>query len=804
MTVWFRFSIILIFLLITQSIFSQDYTVIFGIVSDKLNKPVDFVNVSLLNTPIGTSTDKSGHYELKIPGNDTVTLVFSSVGFKPVHRKIIPGQDKRVEINQKLDIHIRYLDEIDIEDQRDKSPSLQRLDPKHANILTGFSGNVEAIIKTLPGVSSNNELSSQYSVRGGNFDENLVYVNDIEIYRPFLVRSGQQEGLSFINSDMVSSILFSAGGFDAKYGDKMSSVLDIQYKKPRAYESTVTLSLLGTSVHFEGISPDRRFTHISGFRYQTSQYVLKSLDVKGDYKPSFLDFQTYMTYDITDKFEIDVLGNLAQNKYLFVPENRETTFGTINEALKLKIYFDGREADKYLTYSGAVSAIYRPREKLNLKFIASTYQTDEKETFDIMGQYFLNELDKQLGSSKMGDSLMNIGVGTFLNHARNYLNIKVYNINHLGTLFKPKDKVQWGLAGQHEIFRNKINEWEMLDSAGYSVPYTDSIISLALVDSAEIFLKTNRLTSFIQNTHTFQFDSSDIHLTIGLRGNYWDHNNQLVMSPRIAFDLQPGRIKSLLFRFASGLYYQPPFYKEIRELSGKVNEKIKAQQSIHFVFGVDYQFKAWNRPFKLVTEIYYKHLNYLIPYHVDNVRIRYLGKNMAHGYATGIDTKVFGEFVPGIDSWASLSVMESKENIDDDEHGYIPRPSDQLVNFGMFFQDYLPKFPTYKVTLSLLFGTGLPFGPPNSERWEAYHRMPAYRRVDIGFSKIFISEDQKLSEKNPFRFFKSLVLTAEVFNLLDINNTISYLWIEDIRGRQYAVPNYLTSRRINLKLMAKF
>lgn len=803
MIILMRFTILFFLTMLSVSMSAQNYATITGRITDKFNNPVYFANVSVLNNALGTSTDKNGRYELKIPATDSITIVYSCVGFENIKKKISLAPNQRLEINQKLEIRVKIFDQVEVEEQRDKSASLQRLDPKNAGLIPGLSGNIEAMIKTM-GASSNNELSSQYSVRGGNFDENLIYVNDIEVYRPFLVRSGQQEGLSFINSDLVSSILFSAGGFDAKYGDKMSSVLDIKYKKPRSYESTVSLSLLGTSIHLEGISKNRRFTHITGFRYQTSQYILNTLDVKGDYKPTFLDFQTYLTFDVNDKLEIDFLGNLAQNKYLFVPQNRETTFGTLNDALKLKIYFDGMEVDKYLTYTGAFSVIYRPKEKINLKFIASTYQTTEEETFDIQGQYYLNELDKQLGSSSLGDSLMNIGVGTFLNHARNYLNINVYNISHLGILSKPKDKVLWGLSAQHEIFKNKINEWEMLDSAGYSVPYTDSIISLALVDTAMLHIQTNRINSFIQNTHTFKIDSSEINLTLGLRGNYWDFNKQLVISPRLSVTFMPGKKKTLLFRFAAGYYYQPPFYKEIRDLSGNINTNIKAQQSIQFVFGTDFQFKSWNRPFKLVTEVYYKYLNNLIPYNVDNVRIRYLGTNNAHGYATGAEMKVFGEFVPGVDSWATISVMQTKEDVDNDGHGYIPRPSDQLINFGLFFQDYLPKNPSYKVSLSLLFGTGLPFGPPNSERWEAYHRMQPYRRVDIGFSKVLKSEDTELQTSNPFRFFKSIWVTAEVFNLLDINNTISYLWIEDVRGRQYAVPNYLTSRRINLKLMAKF
>ncbi|MBI5218097.1 MAG: TonB-dependent receptor [Bacteroidia bacterium] len=790
-------------MLFSLTVYSQEYAIIAGSITDSVGKPIDYVNVTILNQAHGTNSDKNGYYEFKIPANKNITIVYSCVGYKSFNKVIKAAPGQKIEVNIPMTIDIKAFRPVDVEDYRENAPTLQRLDPKLATIIPTMSDPIEAMLKTT-WAHSTNELSSQYSVRGGNFDENLVYVNDIEVYRPFLVRSGQQEGMSFINSDMVSSILFSAGGFDAKYGDKMSSVLDIKYKRPVSFASSVTLSLLGASAHVEGVSKDKRFSHISGIRYKTTQYVLNTLDVKGDYNPSFIDFQTFWTYVITDKLDINFLGNYAQNKYEFVPVNRETIFGTINEALKFKIYFDGQEMDKFIAYTGAVSANYRPREKLTLKLITSVYQTSEEETFDIQGQYYLNELDKQMGSSTMGDSLMNIGVGTYLNHARNYLNATVYNISHIGYFSKPKNKVQWGLSAQHEIFKNKIHEWQMLDSAGYSVPYTDSIITLATLDTAAIYLSTNRFTSYIQNTRIFLIDNSEVILTFGLRGNYWDFNNHVLISPRASLSFNPKWKKDIVFRLAGGFYYQPPFFKEIRDLTGNINRDIKAQQSVHIVLGSDYNFKAWSRPFKFVTEIYYKYLNDLIPYNVDNVRIRYFGKNMAHGYAAGIDMKLNGEFVPGVDSWASMSVMQTQEDVDDDGHGYIPRPADQLVNFGLFFQDYLPKNPSYKVSLSLLFGTGLPFGPPNSERWEAYHRMRPYRRVDIGFSKVIKSEDKVLSASNPFRFFKSVWLTAEIFNLLDINNTISYQWVSDIRGRQYAIPNYLTSRRINLKLIAKF
>ena len=799
-----RILIIFLFIIYSALISSaQEFAIVSGYVRDKIGNPIDFVNVAIFGTPTGTSTNQNGYYELKIPANKNVHLVCACVGFKPREKKLVLKGGERFELNQFLEIFIQQFEDVNVEGKRERSTTLQRLDPKLAIQIPGMSGNIEAMLKTLPGVSSNNELSSQYTVRGGNFDENLVYVNDIEVYRPILVRSGQQEGLSFVNPDMVSSILFSAGGFDAKYGDKMSSVLDIRYRKPTVFASTLTLSMLGGSAHIEGVSKNRNFTHISGVRYQTTQYVLNSLDVQGDYKPSFTDFQTFWTYDISDRIELNFLGNFAQNKYWFVPQSRETTFGTINEALKLKIYFDGQELDQFQTFTGAVSANYRPREKLSLKFIASAYQTKETETFDIQGQYYLNELDRQMGSNSLGDSIMNIGVGTFLNHARNYLNAFVVSASHLGTLVRNDDKLQWGLTAQREMINSKIHEWEMIDSAGYSIPYSDSLVLLYMLDTADFNINSNRISSYVQNTRTFSLDSSEMMLTFGLRGVYWDFNNQVVVSPRVSLSYKPQWSKDLLFRFASGYYFQPPFYKEIRDLDGNLNKDIKAQQSIHFVLGSDWNFRAWNRPFKFITEIYYKHLNNLIPYNVDNVRIRYFGANIAKGYATGIDMKVNGEFVPGAESWASLSVMKSMENIDNDGHGEIPRPSDQLVNFGLFFQDYLPKNPTYKMSLSLLFGTGLPFGPPKSDRWEATHRMTAYRRVDIGFSKILKSEDKELSAKNPFRYFKSVWITAEVFNLLDINNTISYQWIEDIRGRQYAVPNYLTSRRINLKLVMK-
>ncbi len=818
-------GLIIIPILWTNSVNAQDYFTYSGKISNQDGIAISEINLKVVELDnIGISTDNSGKFKIKLPANKELTIVFTHIQYEDKSIKITGKPGENIVNNFSLKEKINSIPIITVESKTERQTNLQRIDPKIIQQIPDVTGGIEASLKAFPGVAKNNELSSQYSVRGGNFDENLVYVNDIEVYRPFLIRSGQQEGLSFVNPDMVSSILFSAGGFDAKYGDKMASVLDIKYKKPTKYAASVSASLLGGSLSFEGCSNNHRFTHISGFRYKSSQYVLNSLDTKGEYKPSFTDFQTYLTYDITEKLEITFLGNYAMNSYNFVPQTRETSFGTIDEALKLKIYFDGQEQDKYSTVFGAFSTNYKFNDNLKISFTGSAYSASEQENFDIMGQYFLNELDKEMGSNNLGDSLMNIGVGTFLNHARNKLNINVINFQHRGTFKKNNYTILWGANIQNEIINDKINEWEMLDSAGYSLPYTDTLnsdtsrkVGMYSNVNSKNYMSTYRLTSFIQKTNIMEIDSNEFSYTIGIRENYWTFTNQLLLSPRGAISLKPNWKHDFLFRFSTGYYYQPPFYRELRDLNGQINYNIEAQKSIQFVLGTDFVFYAWGRPFKFITELYYKNFTKLIPYQIDNVRIRYLAKNDAKGYATGIDFKINGEFVPGVESWASVSIMKTMENLSDDyyyknenntlvkvEPGYIPRPTDQLVNFGLFFQDYLPRNPSYKMQLSLLFGSGLPFGPPNSERYQATYRMPPYRRVDIGFSKLLKSEEHQLTKGNPFHNFKSIWLGLEIFNLLDINNTISYQWVTDVRDHQYAVPNYLSSRRLNLKLIAKF
>ncbi len=817
--------------------------VISGKVFDQRNKPLELVNVSVLGKAGGTSTDKNGTFELRIPADTAVTVVFSFVGFEKQEIVVTVKSGENKIVNPRLVESTEMLPDIVIQDERIRSTNLQRIDPKGVSTIPSVTGSIESLIKTLPGVASTSELSSQYSVRGGNFDENLVYVNDIEIYRPLLIRSGQQEGLSFLNSDLTSSILFSSGGFDAKYGDKMSSVLDIQYRNPSEWAGSLTLSLLGASGHLEGISKNRKFTHISGVRYKTNQYLLNALETKGDYQPSFLDIQTLLRYKLTAKTEISFLGNISDNNYKFIPQTRETSFGTLTQVKRLTIFFDGQEVDRYQTLMGALMISHKPVKNLQLKFIASAFNSDEMETFDIQGQYYIGEVESGLGSTNFGEEVGTIGVGTFLDHARNYLNATVFSAKHKGSYETAQNFLTWGVKYQHERIDDRLHEWNLIDSAGYTLPRPPDQINsqfppvtpleLDFFTKTKINLNTNRYSGFIQNSWVIGGDVNDIIVSAGIRANYWDYNDQFLLSPRASLSYQPNWKHDLLFRLAAGYYYQPPFYRELRDFSGNLVPGQKAQKSIHFVAGSDWNLTIWNRPFKFTSEVYYKFLDNLIPYEVDNVRIRYYANEQAKGYATGLDLKINGEFVPGVESWASLSFMKTEEDIIGDyyynyfneegvkfgsgpeenpaaagnekiEPGYIPRPTDQRFRFSMFFQDYLPMNPTFKMHLALYYGSSLPFGPPKSARYQQTLRMPPYRRVDIGFSKQIIGERVMIPASKPFMRISSLWVSLEVFNLLDVNNTISYIWVTDVSGAQYAVPNYLTPRQLNIKLVAQF
>lgn len=820
---------------------AQDATVK-GIVRDSSGKSLEAVSVSVLNETGGVTTDKNGRYEIRIQPYRDITIVFSFIGFatEKITLRLNPGEVKTYDT--KLKSTATDLGAVSIQGQQNRDQSTIRLTPKTIEQIPSVSGNFESVLKTMPGVVANNELSSTYSVRGGSFDENLVYVNDMEVYRPFLTRSGQQEGLSFVNSDMVGDILFSAGGFNAKYGDKLSSVLDIKYRTPDQFAGTAFVSFLGAGLTLEGISKNQKFTWIAGFRQKSNQFLLENLDTKGEYKPSFTDFQTLLNYKLSKKTDVSFLGNFSRNRYSVFPTTRETEFGNINEALRLTVFFDGREQDWYQTTQGSISFTTRVNEFVRLKNTISTFYTREQEFYDVLGEYRLDELDRDLGSGDFGDIAFNRGIGAFLEHARNELSANVSSAEHRGYYEKYNKSLQWGAKVQREVINDQLDEWVYRDSADYSIPHPDDFpgdttrpyanqqLVLNNVVKNDIALSSTRVNAYLQNT----WDWERTTITAGIRATYWDLNQELNISPRVSFYYKPDWKRRIVFRAATGYYYQPPFYREMRDLNGQINKNLSSQKSIHFVLGTDYQFLSWGREFKLVSEVYYKILDDLIPYKVDNTRLRYLAKNNARGYATGLDFRLNGEFVPGIESWASLSVMQTREDIEDDFYyqrfnsdgevifdgytnndvaidsvkvtpGFIPRPTDQRVTFSMFFQDYLPKFPTVRMHMTLVFGTGLPFGPPGPDRYTDVLRSPSYRRLDIGFSKIIVDENKPNTSRSPlFSKLKSFWISFEVFNLLQVSNTVSYTWITDVNGRQYGVPNYLTSRLLNLRVQAKF
>ncbi|MCF8339068.1 MAG: TonB-dependent receptor [Bacteroidales bacterium] len=816
----------------------QETAKVFGKVTERDGSPVELVNVALAGSSEGAVTDKQGYYSIEIPAGENLELKFTFVGYqsKMIKLDLEPGEER--ELNVTLELASTLLPEMVIEDKRTRRSTISSINPESTDKIPTMSSSVESVVKTMPGVSSKNELSNQYSVRGGNYDENLIYVNDIRIYRPFLVRSGRQEGLSFLNSDLVSSIVFSAGGFDAKYGDKMSSVLDIKYKNPKAFGASASMSLLSASFHLEGVNEKKNLSYLLGLRQKSNQYILNTLQTEGQYQPSFTDVQGMLRYDLNDQWDFSFLGNVSRNIYRFIPENRTTDFGTFRRAMRLKIFFDGKEEDRFLNYMGGLTAKYKPFEGLKLKFITSAYHSNENVNYDVEGEYWIGKLGTGMGEDEFGEVVEKQGVGRYLNHARNFLDVDVFSAEHKGSYRTPKHQMEWGVHYQRESVNDEMREWSLLDSAGYTLPYPsynigeaeDSLHPLEMqqVLTADNSVSSNRFNGYFQDTWKIASDSAEMSLTGGLRASYWDFNNEFLLSPRATFSYKPMWDNDILFRFSTGYYYQPPFYKAMRTIEGELNHDIRSQKSIHFVLGSDWNFRAFGRPFKFVSEVFYKHLENLIPYEIDNVRIRYFADRQSQGYSTGIDLKVNGEFVKGVESWASLSVMQTRENLKNDFYtvdyneagqeitgdtedqevayteekpiGYRPRPTDQRVNFSLFFQDYLPKNPTYKMNLRLLYGTGLPVNIPGTKDYKNDLRLPSYRRVDIGFSKQIVGEQTNLPPGNFLNNFESMWVSLEVFNLLDIQNTISYFWVTDVNDRQLAVPNYLTPRRVNLKL----
>jgi hypothetical protein len=789
------------FLLISQLLFAQE-AVVFGLLKDEKQGVIEGVSIEYMQ--YGAISKLDGTYSLVVPANKEVELVFSHLGYVNQVHRITLKEGEQKELNLVFKAEVTVISEVELIDDAKREQNITTIDKKNLEVITGPTGGVEGLISTLAGVTTKNELSSQYSVRGGNFDENLVYVNGFEIYRPFLVRSGEQEGLSFVNSDMVENISFSSGGFQAKFGDKLSSVLDIEYKDPKEWKSHLTLSFLGVNATVEGVSKSKRWSHVTSYRQKTNQFLLNSLDTKSNYRPRFNDFQSLNIYHFTPQIKLSVLAHYSSNAYHSIPESRQSDFGTIDKPLRLNVYFDGQEQDAYNSGMGAARFDYQVHDSLKMSLSASIFQTIEQEFYDVEAQYFLGALDNSLGSDNFGEVVANRGVGGFLRHARNELFAQVYNTQYRGKWYRNNSSLEWGLKYQHELIDDQLKEWQMIDSSGFSMPQgVDSLLEMFEYVQAENEISSSRVSGYVQQSGHVSIDSTSLSYNAGVRAQYWSMNGELFVSPRLGISYQPNWVKDVLFRLAIGSYNQSPFYRELRDQEGELYTNLKSQKSRHFVLSTDYNFKSWNRPFKFVGEVYYKSLKDIIPYEMDNLRIRYLPNLTAVGYTAGVDLRVNGEFVPGVESWASLSLMNSQEDIEGDGYGYIPRPTDQRFNFSLFFQDYFPKNPSYKMNLKLHYSSGLPIGAVNSERHEQTIRIPAYRRVDIGFSKV-LKDGKNGSKWKYFEHFESIWVSAEVFNLLGIRNTISYLWVTDVVQNQYAVPNYLTSRLLNLKVQAKF
>ncbi|BAO77108.1 carboxypeptidase-like regulatory domain-containing protein [Winogradskyella sp. PG-2] len=815
--------IVLLGLFFSLLSFSQS-AIIRGVILDENNNPINDVNIKA-STGEGTATNENGFYELKIPFGKDITIVFTHLNHKRVEAKFNLKNGQELEFNPVMKIEIEQIATVVINtNTRQSVDGVTSISPQMVRTIKGAQPGVENILKTLPGVNISNELSTQYSVRGGNFDENLVYVNEIEIYRPFLIRSGNQEGLSFVNTDLVQNVDFSAGGFQAKFGDKLSSVLDITYRNPVAFGVRTDLSLLGGSVAAEAVSNDGKFSGIAGVRYRDNSLILNNLETEGNVEPVFADAQTYLTYRFSSKFHLNFLGNISLNKYNFEPENRQTNFGTLQEPVALLVFYDGQEKDQYQTYFGAFKANYFASDELTLKVIASAYHTTEQEYFDIFAQYRLGEVNTNIGDENLGEVEFSEGIGSQLTHARNDLDAFIVNAEHRGD-YKIDDEstVEWSIKYTHEDIRDRLLEWEVIDSAGFSIrppnfsspnlqPYEPFSGPLAAFENVRALNKVqiDRLQAFAQYSKNTTWGNNDVFYNVGVRAHSWtvngdgiESNSQTVFSPRAQLAIKPDWDKDMLFRVAGGLYYQPPFYRELRDSSGVVQPKVKAQKSFHVVLGNEYSFEIWDRPFKLVTEAYYKGLSNVNPYTLENVRIRYRAKNNAEAYAYGLDMRLNGEFVPGTESWFSFGYLKTEENIEN--RGYIARPTDQRLKFGALFQDYVPNMPDLKMYLNLVYNTGVPGGSPSyADPYDFQIRLRDYRRADLGVSLELVNPDKTYNSKWK-KAFKELSVGFEIYNMFNNQNSITNTWVRDVYSkRQFAIPNFLTPRVFNVRLSARF
>lgn len=773
---------------------AQSFTLT-GKVIDENNDPVEFASVSCAKQGKMTMTALNGTYSLQLQSADSVEIRFSMIGYKTKVRVLRRPRGKQT-MQVVLHSSDNALSEVTITGKRIETGQTQELNKEHIKNMPSTTGNaVEEMIQSQAGVSTHSELSSQYNVRGGSFDENSVYINNVEIFRPFLVRSGQQEGISVINPDMVEKIGFSTGGYEARYGDKMSSALNIEYRRPKRFEASATASMLGASA-FVGMS-NKKFSWSNGLRYKTTKYLLGSMDTKGEYQPTFIDYQTYLTYSPNKRWDIKFLGNISDNHYNFTPEDRETNFGTMENVKAFKVYFDGHEKDVFRTFFGSLGITRKFGENTSLSLIASAFNTREQEKYDIQGQYWLTQTETS----------ENLGVGTYFQHTRNYLKAHVESAKLLFKTKQKKHDIEAAFTYKWEHINENSVEYEMRDSSKYSIPHTGKDLYMIYSMRAKNTLTANRIEAYAQDTYRFTGSAGKTLYTLnyGVRLAYWSFTKETILSPRLSLGIIPAFNDNITMRFATGLYYQAPFFKEIRDTTtvngityASLNRKAKSQRSIHFIAGFDYRFKMNNRPFKFTAEAYYKALGNLVPYSVNNVKVVYYGDNMCSGHAAGLDLKLFGEFVPGTDSWVSLSLMNTSMKLNGKS---IPLPTDQRYAVNMFFTDYFPGTTRWKMSLKLALADGLPFSAPHRELESNVFRAPAYKRADIGLNYRIIDNNDRHNKRNPIR---NLWVGAECLNLLGINNVNSYYWITDVTGQQYAVPNYLTGRQINVKVSVDF
>ena len=788
-----RFLFLLALLATALGCVAQTFT-LRGRVTDGEGNPVEFASVACPSQGRATVTSLQGQYELKLLSADSVVVKFSMLGYRTKTRVL-----RRPKGTQTLQVTLTEqastLGEVTVAGQKIQSGQTQDIGTQPLRSLPSTTGNaVEELIQSQAGVSTHSELSSQYNVRGGSFDENSVYINSVEVYRPFLVRSGQQEGLSVINPDMVERIGFSTGGFEAKYGDKMSSALNITYRRPKRFEATAAASLLGGSAYV-GFS-NKKLAWANGLRYKTTKYLLGSLETKGEYKPNFLDYQTYLSYKPNKRWTVDFIGNIADNHYNFHPKDRETKFGTMESVRSFRVYFDGQEKDRFRTFFGTLGITRHLGDSTSVSLLGSSFSTSEQERYDIQGQYWLTQTETS----------ENLGVGTYFEHARNYLKAHVESVKLLLKHTAKQHNVEAGLTWKQEHIEENSVEYEMRDSAGYSVPHTGTDLFMIYSLRARNELNANRLETYVQDT--WRFRSAGEHtlftLNYGLRFSHWNYNKESILSPRVSLGITPSFNHNVTLRFATGLYYQAPFFKELRDTStvagvtrATLNRKIKSQRSIHFIAGMDYRFNMNNRPFKLTAELYYKLLGNVVPYSINNVKVVYYGSNEASGHAAGLDLKLFGEFVPGTDSWVTLSVMDTKMKLNGVK---VPMPTDQRYALNLFFTDYFPGTTRWKMSLKLAYADGLPFSAPHRELETNTFRAAAYKRADIGMSYRVLNNEHRERKS----IFRNIWLSLDCLNLLGINNVNSYYWVTDVTNQQYAVPNYLTGRQINARLLFEF